>query len=155
MSKYKFQTQEFGVSETGIHLLRSNYNYETINYNDISLFEITKGKVIRNWILILTIGFGLIGFSIYYVSGLIDVFNDHSIHAIYIEEIVVPVLPFLLGGYCIFISMKTGIIFKIISNDKKDFFPLEEIIKRNELEDFINYLKSNKDKSSKLHLNIY
>ena len=64
MSDYKYRTDEFGLSETGVHLLRNNYNYKTINYEDITLLEIKHGKLFSNWLVVLLIGAGLIAFSI-------------------------------------------------------------------------------------------
>ena len=152
MNPYKFTTSEFDISETGIHLLRSNFNYKTINFKDITLVEIKKGKLINNWILILVLGTVLIAFSLYCVFKLVIAFNTDSVRHIFIEQIILPVLPLLLGGFCIYSSVRNGMIISIRNNGKDTSYPIEDIIKKNEYEDFIAYLKLNKDLNSKLNI---
>lgn len=152
MTPYKFTTNEFGISETGIHLLRSNFNYKTIEFKDITLVEIKNGKLINNWMLILLLGIGLISFSLYCVYRLVIAFNDDSVRHIYIEQIILPLLPFLLGGFCLNTSARNGMIINIRYNGKDSSYPLEYLIKKNEYEDFIDYLISNKDLNSKLNI---
>ncbi len=140
MKHYKFSTREFGISDTGIHLLRSNFNYRTINFKDITSLEIGRGRLIRNWLFVFIFGLSLIAFSIYYAFGLIDVFNDPSVKRIYIEELLVPFLPALLGGFCIYSASKKGIVMKIQHNGKKSSYSLEGIIKNNQYDEFVDYL---------------
>lgn len=152
MKHYKFYTKEFGISDTGIHLLRSSFNYRTINFKDITSLEIVRGKLIRNWIFVFIFGISLLAFSIYYAYVLIDVLNDPSIRRIYIEELMVPVLPALLGGLCIYSSSRKGIVIKIEHNGKRSSYPLEDIIKNNQYEDFVDYLAFNVKVYSKMKL---
>lgn len=49
----------FKISLDGIHLIRSNYTYKKIFYNDIDKVVIGKGRAVNNWILILLIGIAL------------------------------------------------------------------------------------------------
>ncbi|GAL85589.1 hypothetical protein MYP_2818 [Sporocytophaga myxococcoides] len=152
MKHYKFSTREFGVSDTGIHLLRSNFNYSTINFKDITSLEIGRGRLIRNWLFVFIFGLSLIAFSIYYAIGLIGVFNDQSIKRIYIEELMVPFLPALLGGFCIHSASRKGVVMKIQHNGKKSSFPLEDIIKNNQYEDLVDYLVNTVKVYSKMKL---
>lgn len=152
MSPYQFTTNEFGISETDIHLLRSNFNYKTIDFKDITLIEINKGKLINNWILILLLGIGLISFSLYCAFKLVIAFNDDSVRHIFIEQIILPVLPLLMGSFCLYTSARNGMVINIRYNGKDVSYPLEDLIKRNEYEDFITYLKSNKHLNSKLNI---
>ncbi|MBO9702921.1 MAG: hypothetical protein J7604_22090 [Sporocytophaga sp.] len=152
MKHYKFYTREFGISDIGIHLLRNNFNYNTINFKDITSLEIGRGKLIRNWIFVFIFGISLIAFSIYYAFVLIDVLNDPSTRKIYIEELMVPVLPALLGGFCIYSSRRNGIVIKIEHNGKKSSYSLEDIIKNNQYEDFVDYLVFNVKVYSKIKL---
>lgn len=55
-NKYYFETDQLGISETGIHLLRNRFNYETIEYSSIQEIRIEKGKQIKNWLLVLLLG---------------------------------------------------------------------------------------------------
>jgi len=152
MKHYKFSTREFGISDTGIHLLRSNFNYNTINFKDITSLEIGRGRLIRNWFFVFIFGISLIAFSIYYAFVLIEVLNDPTIRKIYIEELLVPVLPALLGGFCIYSSSRKGIIIKIEHNGKKSSYPLEDIIKNNLYTEFVDYLAFNVKVYSKMKL---
>jgi hypothetical protein len=63
MAYYNFQTEEFGVSESGIHLLRSGFNYKTITLSEIDRIRIERAKEIHNWWLVFIIGSALIGFG--------------------------------------------------------------------------------------------
>jgi hypothetical protein len=154
MKHYKFSTREFGISDTGIHLLRSNFNYSTINYKDITSLEIGRGRLIRNWIFVFIFGLSLIVFSIYYAYGLIVVFNDPGVKRIYLEELMVPFLPALLGGFCIYASSRKGIVMNIQHNGKKGSYPLEDIIKNNQYDDFVDYLVNTAKVYSKMkHIN--
>lgn len=154
MKHYKFSTREFGISDTGIHLLRSNFNYSTINFKDITSLEIGRGRLIRNWIFVFIFGLSLIVFSIYYAYGLIVVFNDPGVKRIYLEELMVPFLPALLGGFCIYSSSRKGIVMKIQHNGKKGSYALEDIIKNNQYDDFVDYLVNTAKVYSKMkHIN--
>ncbi|HSY62570.1 MAG TPA: hypothetical protein VK796_11870 [Cytophaga sp.] len=152
MSYYKFTTNGFGISETGIHLLRSNFNYKTIDFKDITLVQIKKGKLINNWLLIFIFGIGLITFSSYCVFKLVIAFNDDSVRRIFIEQIILPVLPLLLGGFRLYTSARNGMVITIRNNRKDVSYPLEDLIKKDEYQDFIDYLKLNKDVNSKLNI---
>ncbi len=150
MDSYKFTTDEFAVSETGIHLLRNRYNFETILFKDITFLVIKKGMLLSNWIFVLLIGAGLIFFSMYYAIAMVNVFNDRNVHQIHIEEIAVPALPLLLGGYCIYLAVQSGIIMTIQMNGKKRTFALTKIVKGNKLLAFVEDLKGNSTLGSKL-----
>lgn len=68
--KYKFETNEFGLSEKAIHLLRNRYNYQTFEYKDIDEIEIGKGRLINNWIVIFVLGLVLTTGALYYAYNL-------------------------------------------------------------------------------------
>ena len=100
-------------------------------------------------------GIGLISFSIYYLIGLIDAFNDPKVHKIYVEAIVAPVLPLLIGFFCVYSSIRTGIIMKIENDGKRISLPLTKIIKKDELKEFIGYINDNKIENSKLKIYVH
>lgn len=152
MNKYFLKTEEFGISEVGIHLLRSGFNFETIPFSSIISIEITKGKLIRNWLLILIIGIGLITFSIYYTKGVIDLYNDPTVHVMPIESIVVPILPCAFGIFCLYTSLGSGPVMILYQNGKKSSYALTEFDKRNEMTTFQAYLQSNRSLFGKLKI---
>jgi hypothetical protein len=147
MDKYKFSTPEFGISETGFHLLRSNFNYETIDFKNIDFISIKKGKLINNWVIIFLIGTGMIFFSLWYMYRLFIWWENPESRHIYIENILIPFLPIVMGGYCVYSALKTGLVVSIIYGSKQKTFPLTTIVRMGELEDFIQFLKNEKKKN--------
>ena len=138
-TEYYFETAEFGLSSRGIHLLRSRFNYETYDFQDIDTLTIEKGKELNNWVIILILGLGLTVFSVWYSYGLIDIVKEA--HVIYVEQILVPVIPFMLGSYCIYSSTRDGTILRVHTIKKTDKFSLKEIEKAKKLEDFKQVLR--------------
>lgn len=141
MTEYHFETREFGLSDKGIHLLRSRFNYDTYNYSDIDTISIEKGKELNNWVIILALGLCLTSFSIWYSLRLFDILDNNEVNVIYIEEIIIPLIPFMLGLYCLYSSTRNGIILRVKTSKKANKFSLKEIEKLNKLEDFKKILK--------------
>lgn len=142
MNNYYFETREFGVSDIGIHLLRSRFNYETIEFNHLDNLTIERGKELNNWMAILIIGLCLFSFSIYYSLKLFNSVNSNEVNVIYFEHILVPLIPFMLGGYCLYSSTRNGVVLRIRTiKNKTDKFPLKELEKDNKLESFQDFLK--------------
>jgi hypothetical protein len=50
---YKFEAEQFGVSDDSIHLLRNRFNYQTINFKEIDSVTIKTGKDLKNWVIVL------------------------------------------------------------------------------------------------------
>ena len=142
MTNYHFEAREFGVSDRGIHLLRSRFNYETIEFNQVDSLTIEKGKELNNWIAILTIGLALVSFSVWYSLRLFNIIDNNEVNVIYIEEILVPLIPFMLGGYCLYSSTRTGKILRVkTTKNRTHKFPLKELEKDNKvrsLEEFLS-----------------
>lgn len=142
MNKYVYETTEFGLSDQGIHLLRSRFNYETIPFSDVESITIEKGKELNNWVGILTFGIVLCGTAIFYILRALHVIGNHEVNVIYIEQIVIPGIPFVLGCYCLYTSTRNGTILRLTTvSNKKDKFPLKELEKVEDLPGFQQYLK--------------
>ena len=153
MSNYHFETREFGVSDNGIHLLRSKFNYETIEFNQVDTLTIEKGKELNNWIVILIIGLALVSFSAWYSLRLFNIIDNHEVNVIYIEEILVPLIPLMLGGYCLYSSTRNGTILRIRTiKNKADKFPLKEIEKENKVRPFEEFLKGKVNTKVKINV---
>ncbi len=45
---YKYEAEQFGISEKSLHLLRNRFNYKTIDFNQIDSITIKKGKTMKN-----------------------------------------------------------------------------------------------------------
>jgi hypothetical protein len=119
MSKYQYETDQFGISEEGIHLLRSRFNYETISYSTIEAIQFEKGKQIKNWVLMLIIGLALLGIGLFMAYKVIcEFFFANNFHRFYMEQFALPVLPIFIGAYSLYYSLKNGTILKV-QRDKK------------------------------------
>jgi hypothetical protein len=153
MTNYYFETREFGISDNGIHLLRSRFNYETVQFDQVDCLTIEKGKELNNWIVILIIGLGLVAFSLYYSLRLFNIIDNNEVNVIYIEEILVPLIPFMLGGYCLYSSTRNGKILRLKTiKNKTDKFPLRELEKDNRIGQFQDFLKEKLN--TKIRINV-
>src|SRR5688572_30040599 len=129
MKSYHFQTNEFGISDTGIHLLRSGFNYKTINFSEVNRIKIEKGREIHNWLLVFIIGTVLIVFGMYLSIGTIKVLIEGNIKPRDAGMILFLFIP-LVGGFFVYNSVQTGIVLKLdYADGVKDMFPLKEITK--------------------------
>lgn len=138
---YKFESEYFALSDDAFHLMRSRFNFKSYPANEISQITIEKGHLINNWIAILLLGIALIGFTIYYSISLFLLLQNGEVNRIYIEEIVVPVIPLLLGIYCVVNSLRTGATLKIeLNNSKSKRFPLNKLDDQS-MNDLITKLK--------------
>ena len=149
MNKFYFESREFGVSDNGIHLLRSGFNYETIEFNQVDTLTIERGKELNNWLAILVIGLALLSFAGYYSLGLLNIFGDSEVRVIYIEEILVPLGPFLLGSYCTYTSLRNSTVLRVRTiKNKSGKFSLREFEQENKLGPLQNFL------AEKLHTKV-
>ncbi|UII24101.1 hypothetical protein [Fulvivirga ligni] len=141
MNSYIFETKEFGLSDEGIHLLRDRFNYKSILFSEILKIEVKKGKELKNWGVIFTIGLGLVLFFIYYSVKLYLAYVNGTLHTIYIEQIVIPVIPLLFGAYCVYNSLQNGTIMYLRTIKGKRFkLSLKSIEKDNQLQDFRKFI---------------
>jgi hypothetical protein len=141
VSNYTFETASFGLSDEGVHLLRSGYNYKTLPYTHIRKAILKKGVAIKNWLVVLVLGLALLFFAVYQAAHLYHLFMDPEVHRVSIESIVLPVLPLALGNYCMYISLKRTTILKIKYHGGKAKLPLRELVNINEGEQLVAYLQ--------------
>jgi hypothetical protein len=142
MADYKFETGEFGISDNGIHLLRSRFNYETISFPDIDSLTIEKGKELNNWAVILVIGSALFAFSIYYAITVIITLYEDNYTVFYINHFFYPFIPFMMGSYCIYSSTRNAMVLRVLSiKGKKYKLSLKALEKASQLEDFQKFMK--------------
>ena len=136
MNNYLFQSTEFAVSDNGIHLLRSGFNYKTIRWSEVDSIKIKKGKELNNSWIIFLLGLILLTAGVYLTIRTVDILV-HKEHAErYIKMLLFLLIP-VIGVYFVYNSMKTGIIMSVnYAADKKEMFPLNEIIRQNRLNEF-------------------
>ena len=140
MSSYDFEATDFALSNKGVHLLRSGYNYTTIEYESIEKATIKRGPEINNVVLVFVLGIGLVAYALFQSLYVLGLFKNPDVRVIYIESIVLPVLPGLLGFYLIYIATKKGPILIIETSKTKQKLRLRDLIKSNKMEDLRNYL---------------
>lgn len=151
MTKYNFEVEQFGVSETGIHLLRNRFNYETINFEDILEISIERGRQVNNWLLVLILGITfLAGALAYLVQAVYEYLYGHTVKMFYIEQFVVPIIPIFLGTYMIINALKTGINVRITTRNKSKLLSIDALKKSEKLSDFISFLSTHNLTKSKL-----
>jgi hypothetical protein len=131
---YDFETDQFGISKDSIHLLRNRYNFKTIDFSKIDSIEIKKGKDLKNWILVLLIGLGLLCFVFYDLIRIYEYYQESFI--IQIERLLIPLFPFLLGLYSVMISFRKSQIMIVTHGNKKYYFSLRQMVKANTFDQF-------------------
>lgn len=125
---YAFETDLFGVSDNGIHLLRSGYSYKTIPFAEVAHARIARGNELHNWGIILMIGLALLAFAVYYVMRMVVVIGNDQVDRIYVEAIVVPIIPCMLGGFCVYSATRQGLVLTIRTTSGKNHkLPLREL----------------------------
>ena len=140
MNSYDFEATDFALSNKGVHLLRSRYNYKTIEYESIEKATIKRGPEINNVILVFVLGIGFVAFALFQSLYVLGLFKNPEVQVIYIESIVLPVLPGLLGFYLIYVATKKGPILIIETSTTKQKLRLRDLIKSNKMKDLRNYL---------------
>jgi hypothetical protein len=143
MTNYHFRTQEFGISDTGIHFLRSGFNYETISFSEINEIKIERGKELHNWVIILMLGIMILTFGIYISISTIKMILELKFGIVGVKIILFLTIPFV-GAYFIYNSFRTGTLLKVnYKQNKRHKFPLKEIAKEKKLDELITLLKKN------------
>lgn len=142
MNNYDFESKDFALSDKGVHLLRNRFNYKTISFTELDKATFTKDVETKNVGLTWVVGILLILFAIFQSKGVYESFNDPSVREIYIESIVLPVLPFLIGLYCVYISVKKVPTLLVEIPGGKYKLNLEDIIKSQQLDNLQAYLKT-------------
>jgi len=143
MSVYQFETDQFGITEGGIHLLRSRFNYETIEFTEVNKISIHKGKQVNNWLLLLVLGLGLFGTGLYAAVKIIyEYFFADNFRLFYTEQFILPVLPLILGAVSVYFSMMTGPVLTVTVKNKSKRFPLYELKKKSQLDALITFFMS-------------
>jgi hypothetical protein len=144
MNNYKFEIDHLALSDTGIHLLRSRFNYDTINFLTITNIKIKRGRQIKNWLLAMMIGLLLLAFGIFTGFKVVyEFFFANNFHRFYIEQLLIPFFPIVAGSYLIYNALKIGYILEILIDNKVKRFPIEEINKNGALNELKLFFKKN------------
>jgi len=140
MPEYQFRDRDLGLSHEGVHLLRNGFNYKTIPFKEIQKTEFKKGNVLKNRVILLIVGIGVVGFSIYAAISLYDSFYSPDVYRIYIEELLVPILPFFMGAYALYAVLRKEEVI-VFHGEKRYTFSLKSFIKEGKMEEIRAFLK--------------
>jgi hypothetical protein len=144
MEPYKFETDQFGLSDTNIHLLRSRFNYKTIPLSSVQKLSIVRGKQVNNWLVLLFFGLALTAFGLFTAFKVIyEYFFANNYHQFYIQQFVIPILPLFAGLYCIYNSLISGPVLFVTTGSKMIRLPIKNLEKKVQVDDLIVFLKSN------------
>jgi len=140
-SPYLFQSRYFAISAQGIHLLRSGYNYKTMTYPEISGLEVRKGHELKNWVFVMIIGIILTGYGLFDIFQIYQLFNNPTIPRVYIERMIIPFFPLLLGIYSFWIASRKSWILQVKSKQVQHL-SLKEFVEKNTFNEFVESLRS-------------
>ena len=139
MSKYQFSNKSFGLSDEGFHLLRNGFNYQTIAWSDVVSTQIKKGNSLKNRPLLLVLGASMVAFAIYYVLRIVLFFQSEAGGTFFIQELLIPIFPLLVGGYMLVAALKTELIIELRA--KKVYKSALKGIDENDVQSLTAYLK--------------
>jgi hypothetical protein len=135
MKFYDYETEQFGLSISSIHLLRNGFNYKTIDFINIDSIVIKKGKELKNWVWVLIVGLGLLLYVVFDFINICEYYKESFV--IYIERLLIPLFPFFLGIYSVIIAFRSSLIMIVKIGNKNYRFTLRKFIKSNNYKDFI------------------
>ena len=148
MNKYFYETDQFGITSESIHYLRSKYPYEIISNNELRSIEIKKGVRYKNRIGLIL--FGGINFLLasYIVLVTHEAYLSDPIHYLASRMTAIVFLTtIMLGAFgmiCFYNAfIKTQIIVIKTTDKRWNVFSLEPLKKKDQLEEFIDFLKMN------------
>lgn len=155
MELYKFETDKFGISEKGIHLLRNKFNYKTIYKSEIDSIFIEKGKQVNNWLLLLVVGLILCSFGLYWSIKLIyEFFFANNVSRFYYEQFILPIFPVFMGVYSVYTSLQRGLIMIVVTNKKVMRFPIGKLNGKLQIERLIALLYESELAKDKVSVNV-
>jgi hypothetical protein len=140
-TSYTFQAEKFALTDDSLHLLRNGFNYETIPLHAIESIEIRDGKDLKNWLWVLFIGLALTIYALWDVFQILFILNDENTHHIYVERLLIPIIPFSLGVYSIFIALRNTRVMIVKASAKTYYLSLRHIVNNKQFIEFTGYLK--------------
>lgn len=140
MATCDISTTDFALSENGIHLLRSGYNYKTIAWHSIESALIKRGPQINNPFLSFAAGSALAVFALAKAASLYNDFTDPAVRRVYIEAILLPLLPAMIGLYSIYTCFSKGPVLQVRAKGAVYQFHLREVATQERMEQLKNVL---------------
>lgn len=149
ISEYLFQDQTIGIKEHRIDFLRNEFNYDNIEYQDITCITIRKGLA-RRWTILLSLGFFLI-FLAFLMT--LNVYRNSSPDEFWTNlllfwkgskgsGLIAMIFLIAFGLYCIILSLMKRILLIIETGEKKKEFEIDRIFKEKKLEPLVAFLRT-------------
>ncbi|MBD2721824.1 hypothetical protein [Hymenobacter armeniacus] len=126
MSQYAFETPEFGLDEQGLHRLRSRFAFEHIGYSELREANVTRGKSVQNWVVLLVVGLLCLGFSVFTANRLL-MFLLYGRGHFYVETLVTPLIPGAIGIAAIWQALRVTDILVVRTGRRRLVFPLDTL----------------------------
>ncbi|SFH13605.1 hypothetical protein [Pontibacter chinhatensis] len=138
----KYETAELRVDDAGIALLRSRYAYRKFSYDEIAALHIRRGSLVNNPGAVGIMGVGLIAAGIY-IANMFSPLNITEAElgfrggkALgYLIFVVFGLLCF--GGILLYKSVQRDFVLVIRAEGFKMSYPLTELRKSGELDNFL------------------
>ncbi|SDC00097.1 hypothetical protein [Williamwhitmania taraxaci] len=139
--RYPYECDQFGVSGSGIHLLRSGYSYKTLDFTKVDFMVIKKGKELKQWMLVLLIALLLLAFVGLDMFWLWGELTNGLPGLIFVERLLIPFLPLVLGVYMLIIALRTTTIMQVSAEGKVFHLSLYPFVKRGSFGHFCRFVK--------------
>ena len=140
MAGYAFETPEFGLDEAGLHRLRSRFAFEQIPYAAMSRVEVTRGRSVQNWWLLLTFGLACLGVGLWTaVSLYLFLTSPREYGKVDVRAVATPIIPTVLGLVAIRQALQVEDILVVCYGRRRLVLPLSKLKKGNVAE-FSYYL---------------
>jgi len=140
---YKYSDNYLGISEHKVHLLRNKFEYQSIPFNQINEVKFKKGKAIKNWMIILTLGILLLSVGLFISKNIFLYYFSDEPGTIHIETIVASIFTVVFGVFLIIQSLKTEHILEIHYENKTKKFGVKSFDRESQLDNLISYLSEN------------
>jgi hypothetical protein len=128
MASYTFVTPEFGLDEAGLHRLRSRFPFQTIPYAAMSRAEVTRGRSVQNWWLLLSFGLVCLGVAIVTAFNLYLFLTSPTAHGrINVRAVALPVIPAFVGVAAIWQALRVEDILVVRYGRRRLVLPLSKL----------------------------
>lgn len=141
MTKYLLSTEKFGLSEDSFHLLRNRFETAKFPYSEIEECRLEMGHAIKNVPVVLVLGALLSLGSLYWILSVLNFFR-YGAGTIYIEAIVAPVIPLMLGIYMIYVALKKDKVLAVTAHSRTHNFSIESIVEDKQLPLLVETLRN-------------
>jgi hypothetical protein len=128
MASYAFETPEFGLDETGLHRLRSRFAFEQIPYSAMSRIEVTRGRSVQHWWLLLAFGLACLGVGLWAAFSLYLFFTSPTERGkVEVHAVATPIIPTVLGLVAIRQALQVEDILVVRYGQRRLVLPLSKL----------------------------